>query len=186
MTKYLNRPALTPGQEREIFPLLDAALNLPFGKAIVHLCSKSRADYLSRILNGERYRNAIESISAYTPDDPLYGKGVYYNLVIEAHTKGLLVANVEFPPITLTWYIIECAATKKPVVVSNYADRTIQSRLCKLKERHQELATIYYDIPSKTLKYAIPSPEEMIIVDIDMGGDKIPSPSAENRAKIRR
>lgn len=184
MTKYAKRLALTSGQELEIFPILDKALALPFGKALFHACPKSRANYLSRILNGERYRNAIESISMYPQEDPLYGKGLYYNLVIEPRASGLLVASIENPPPTLTWYIIECASTKKPVLVPN-TERTVQSRLAKLKERHQELSHVYYNMSDKTLYYSDPSLEEMVIVDIDIGGSTVPPPSPENRAKIR-
>lgn len=185
MTKYARRAALTPNQELEVFPVLDAALNLPFGKALLHPCPPSRADYLSRILNGERYRNAVESLSAYLEENPLYGKGLYYTLVIEPRKNGLLVANVENPPRTLTWYIIECAATKKPVVVP-YPDRTVQARLNKLKARHQEISHVYYKNTEKTLRYAIPSLEQMVIVDIDVeGSGTVPPPSPEDRAKIR-
>ncbi len=183
MSKYLNRPALTSGQGEEIYPLLDAALKLPFGKAIVHKCSKSRANYLSRTLNGERYRNAIESIAAYLPTEPLYGKGLYYHLVIEAFDKGLLIANVKAPPATLTWAIIQCAATKKPVDVSAYNPLTVKSRLCKLRERHEEVKKIFLE--GNTIKYAIVNAEELVIVDIDIGTNTVPGPTREQRTKTR-
>lgn len=183
MTKYMNRPALTSQQESEIFPLLDSALKLPFGKAIVHQCSVSRAKYLSRILNGERYRNAIQSVSMYTPEEPLYGKGLYYHLVIEPFAKGLLVAHVEVPPTSLTWHIIECAATHQAVDVSSYTPVTVNTRLNKLRERHEEIRGIYLD--GTHLKHATPSLEELIVVDVDTGTGKIPKPSPEQRAKIR-
>lgn len=181
--KYMNRPALTSQQESEIFPLLDSALQLPFGKAIVHQCSTSRAAYLSRILNGERYRNAIQSISMYTPEEPLYGKGLYYHLVIEPFTKGLLVAHVEVPPTSLTWRIIECAATKRSVDVSAYTAVTVNARLNKLRERHEEIRGIYLD--GTCLKHSAPSIEELVVVDVDTGIGKIPTPSPEQRAKTR-
>jgi hypothetical protein len=184
MTKYARRTALTTNQGLEIFPILDMALNLPFGKAVLHPCPTTRAEYLARILNGERYRNAVESLSTYLEENPFYGKGLYYNLVIEPRKNGLLVANVENPPHTLTWYIIECAATKKPVVVP-YPAHTVQARLNKLRARHQEISPVYYKHAEKTLHYAIPSLEQMVIVDIDIeGSSTVPPPSPEDRAKI--
>jgi hypothetical protein len=184
MGKYLNRPAITAGQEAEIFPLLDAALQLPFGKAIAHKCSAPRANYLSRILNGERYRNAIESLSMYTPDEPLYGKGLYYHLVIEQFPKGLLIASVKFPPETLTSALIKCAATKQPIDVSAYKYTTIKSRINKLVERHKELKGLYAEQDGFVRCITI-DPEELAIVDIDIGGPTVPVPSPEQRAKHR-
>lgn len=184
MGKYLNRPAITSGQETEIFPLLDAALSLPFGKAIAHKCSSTRANYLSRILNGERYRNAIESLSMYTPNEPLYGRGLYYHLVIEQFPKGLLIASVEFPPETLTLAIIRCAATKQPVDVSAYKYTTIRSRVNKLRERHKELNGLYAE-QDGFVKCTTLNPEELAIVDIDIGGQTVPAPFPEQRAKHR-
>lgn len=181
--KYMNRPALTSQQEAEIFPLLDAALQLPFGKALVHQCTPSRAKYLSRILNGERYRNAIQSISMYTPEEPLYGKGLYYHLVIEPFAKGLLVAHVEVPPTSLTWHIIECAATKRPVDVSTYSPITVKTRLNKLRPRHEEIRGIYLD--ETHLKHACPTTEELVVVDVDTGTGRVSTPTPEQRAKIR-
>ena len=92
---------------------------------------------------------------------------------------------MENPPPTLTWYIIECAASKKPVNVSHYKSTTVLTRLNKLRERHQELKPIYLDQVSQTLRYAIPDEEDMIVVDIDVK-DKVPRPSAEQRAKLRQ
>lgn len=184
MSKYLNKPAITAGQEAEIFPLLDAALSLPFGKAIVHKCSPTRANYLSRILNGERYRNAIESLSMYTPSEPLYGKGLYYHLVIEQFPKGILIANVETPPETLTGAIIRCAATKQPVDISAYKYTTVQSRINKLRERHNELKGLYAEQDGFVRCTAL-NQEELVVVDIDVGRQKVPGPSPEHRAKQR-
>lgn len=187
MTKYARKPALTGSQEIEIFPILDAALELKHKQAILHKCAASRSRYLSRILNGERYRNAILSISTYTPDNPLYGRGLYYNLVIEPCSKGLLVANVETPPNSITMEIIKCAATKKSVSLSFPIIR-VQSRLNKLKERHPtELGSVYIDVISQELKCAIPTKEEMLIVDIDINpAGPMPTPTAEQRAKTRK
>jgi hypothetical protein len=183
MTKYMNRPALTPQQEAEIFPLLDRALELSFGKAIIHKCTFARANYLSRILNGERNRNAILSISTYSPGEPLYGKGLYYHLVIESVPQGLIIGNVEHPPSSLTWKIIECAATRKSVDVSEFAKRTILSRLGRLRERHPELATIFFS--GGALHFATPTFEELVVVDIDVE-NRIDKPTNEDRAKLKQ
>lgn len=182
--KYMNRSPLTDGQEAEAFPLLDAALALPFGKAIFYTCTKSRASYLARMLKGECYRNAIQSLSTYLPSEPLYGKGLYYHLVIETRPKGLVIANVEKPPVTLTQLIIQCAATGRPVENPGFSAVTIQSRLNKLKERYQEIRHVYFDRNVDQLRYAIPDPEEMVVVDIDSGGEALSPPSQKQRAKI--
>jgi len=184
MPKYLNKPAITAGQEAEIFPLLDAALQLPFGKAIVHKCSPTRANYLSRILNGERYRNAIESLSMYEPGEPLYGKGLYYHLVIEQFPKGLLIASVKSPPETLTSALIKCAATKRPVDVSAYKYTTVKSRINKLAERHKELKGLYVE-QDGFVKCVTIDPEELAVVDIDIGGKTVNAPTREQRARQR-
>lgn len=183
MTKYMNRAALTGGQEAEAFPLLDAALALPFGKAVFYTCTKSRANYLARVLIGECYRNAIQSLSTYLQSEPLYGKGLYYHLVIEQRQKGLIIANVENPPATLTWLIIKCAAERRTVSVSGFSSVTVQSRLNKLKERCQEIRHVYFERNLQELRCAIPSPEEMVVVDIDVGGHVRP-PSVIDRAKV--
>jgi hypothetical protein len=181
--KYFNKPPIVPGQEREIFPIIDAALQLPYGKAIAYQCTKTRANYLYRIIQGERYRNAVESIATYTPDDYLYGRGLYYHLVPEVRSKGLILANVESPPNTVTWDIIRCAATKKPVEITVPVS-TAQSRLNQLKVKFpNELGIIY--IKDNQLCYAIPSPEELIVVDIDIGSKVLP-PTNEQRAKLRQ
>lgn len=186
MTKYMNRASLTVNQEEEIFPILDAAVQLPFGKAILHKCSPSRADYLSRVLNGERTRSAILSISTYTPDEILYGKGLYHHLVIEPSEQGLLVANVEYPPETVTSLIIQCAATQKPVSYGNFRPRTVTSRLTRLKERYpQELGHVY--AAGEGLFFAVPKVEELVIVDIDCNPSrKVPGPTPEDAAKLRQ
>ena len=187
MSKYLNRPAIVPAQERELYPLMDAAIQLPFGKAIIYECSATRSYYLRRVALGEQYRNAIASISTYTPEDSLYGRGLYYTLVIESHSKGLIIANVENPPGNLTWDIIKCAATHKPVPIT-YPLINTASRLNKLKDRHpSELGSIYIDQVSNPpmLRYAVPDTEEMVIVDIDIKGD-VRTPTTVDRAKIRQ
>lgn len=182
MPKYARKPALVQGQQQELYPLLDAALELPYGKAIVYETSPSRASWLYKTAMGERYRNAIESIAAYTSDDPLYGRGVYYHIVVDICSKGLVIANVENPPYALTWDIIRCAATRKPVTFTAPAP-TAHSRLKKLKERFpDQLGKIYIDASQQKFCWAVPNLEELIIVDIDVSKD-IPNPTAEQRAK---
>lgn len=188
--KYLNRPALTPQQEQEIFPLLDAALKLPFGKAVAHMCSEPRAGYLARIMNGERYRNAMQSIATYLPSEPFYGKGMYYHLVIEPRPKGVIIAHVKNPPVTLTWKFIECVASKQSIDVSEYTLGNVQSRLKKMKEKFpEEINPIYIEVIEETektiieLRYSIPQYEDLVIVDIDTGDDNIRVPSVRDRTK---
>lgn len=185
MSKYINRNYMYPSQEAEIFPILDSALTLPFGKAIIHKCGQPRANYLSRILNGERYRNGILSISTYSPNEPLYGKGLYYHLVIETTTKGLIVANVENPVLTTTDQIIQCAAFHHPVAFT-CSINAASNRLTKLTERYPtELNSIYVDKNTNQFIYAIPKYEEMIIVDIDINREHVPEPTEEQIAKQR-
>jgi hypothetical protein len=185
MPKYLNKPAIVPGQEAEIFPLLDAALVLPYGKAIVYQTTASRAKYLYRIIQGERYRNAIYSLATYTPEEYLYGKGLYYHTVPDAHPKGLIIANLENPPGSVTWDIIRCVATKKPIPIIAGV-RQAFSRLNQLKVKFPaELGAVYVDTTRSMFCYAIPSIEELVIVDIDMNKD-LPAPTYEQRAKVRQ
>ena len=186
MSKYISRPYMYSSQEEEIFPLLDAAVTLPYGKALIHTCSQSRASYLSRILSGERYRNAILSLSTYTSSEPLYGRGLYYHLVIETTRKGLIIANVEQPPLTATDQLIQCAATKQPVKF-DCSPRTATNRLIRLRERYpNELNALYIDSETKEFKYSLVKPEELIIVDIDVNTkSKVPTPNEEQRAKYR-
>lgn len=168
MVKYTKKPHLAPAQEREIFPLMDAALALPFGKAVVYETTVHRANYLFRSIQGERYRNAIESIATYTPDDYLYGRGLYYHLVIDVHPKGLIIANVENPPGSVTWDIINCLATRKPVAFTASV-QTATSRLNKLKQRFPDIIrSIYIEASQQLFCYAEPNVEELIVVDIDV------------------
>lgn len=185
MSKYTNRNYMYPSQEAEIFPILDSALALPFGKALIHKCSQPRANYLSRILNGERYRNGILSISTYSPNEPLYGKGLYYHLVIETTTKGLIVANVENPVPTITDQITQCAAFHQPVTFT-CSFNTATNRLTRLIERYPtELNSVYADRDASQFVYAIPKYEEMIIVDVDVNRAHVPDPTEEQMAKQR-
>lgn len=185
MNKYINKPAIVPGQEAEIFPLLDAALALPYGKAVVYQTTVKRANYLYRIIQGERYRNAIYSLATYASEEYLYGKGLYYHLVPEAHPKGLIIANLENPPGNLTWDIIRCAAIKKSVPIITGV-RQARSRLNQLKAKFPvELGPIYTDTTGSMFCYAIPSIEELVIVDIDVS-EKLPNPTDEQKAKVHQ
>ena len=185
MGKYLNRQPLYSTQENEIYTILDAAIQLPYGKAVVYPCSKKRAVYLANYLHGEQYRNAISSISTYPPDHMLYGRGLYYNLVIEPREKGVLVANIMYPPDNTTWQIIRCFATQKPV---HFTDTPVKvnSRLNKLKERHPELKALYVSPDNLEIRCANTTEEELIIVDIDPGVGVIPRPTPEQCAKSRQ
>ena len=185
MTKYARRQPLSQGQESEIYPILDAAIQLPFGKGIIYPCTKKRAVYLTNCLQGEQYRNAIISISTYPPDHMLYGRGLYYNLVIEPRERGVLVANLQCPPETSTWRIIRCLATQKPVPFTDKYT-LVASRLNKLKERHPELKALYVDNAKSEIRYASITEEELIIVDVDTGGAIVKRPSPEERAKARQ
>jgi hypothetical protein len=186
MPKYMNKPPLTKQQEQEIFPLMDAALELPFGKAILYPCSVTRATYLFNIINGERYRNAVESTCAYREGEPLYGKGIYYHLVVSVHDKGLLVAHVETPPTSVVWDIIQCMATKSPVDIKEKLV-TAQSRLKKNQEKHPELNAVYIDAEAMQFRCSIPNTEEMAIVDIDLDPSLAlgrPTPEQVAKAKL--
>ncbi len=185
MTKYMNRQPLSSTQESEIYPILDAAIQLPFGKAIIYPCSKKRAIYLSNYLQGEQYRNAIISVSTYPPEHMLYGKGLYYNLVIEPRDKGVLVANLMYPPDSITWQIIRCFATKKPVPITEPPIK-VNSRLNKLKERYPELKSLYVSPDDMKICRAIATEEELFVVDIDPGVGNVPRPTPEVRAKSRQ
>jgi hypothetical protein len=185
MPKYLNKPAIVPGQERELYPLFDTVLTLPYNKAIVYEVAESRANYLYRVAQGLIYRNAIESISIYTSEDYFYGRGVYYHIVPEVHSRGLIIAHVENPPHSFTWDVIKCAATQKPIPFT-VALTTATSRLNKLRTNFpDQIGPIYIDAQSQKLCYAIPKEEELVIVDIDVG-EKVPAPTKEQRAKLKQ
>jgi hypothetical protein len=185
MGKYLNKPAMVPNQERELYPLFDAALALPYNKAIVYEVPKSRASYLYRVAQGLIYRNAIESISTYTTEDYFYGRGLYYHIVVEIHSRGLVIANVENPPHSFTWDVIKCAATQKPVPFTA-ALNAASSRLNKLRINFPEqIGPIYIDAQACKLCWAVPKDEELVVVDIDVG-ERIPAPTKEQKAKLKQ
>lgn len=186
--KYQKRQSLTEQQAAEIYPLLDSVLALPFNKAVAYSCSESRADYLLRIILGERYRNAIESIETYSPEDYLYGRGLYYHIYPQTHKRGLIIAHVKEPPTTLTGKIIECAATKSNTIIEGYKFRAVFTRLARLRERYpDQIGPVYLEGTAPlVLKYGIPQPEEMCVVDIDIAPSaRVPGPTLEQEAKAR-
>lgn len=183
--KYSRRQSLTDQQALEIYPILDKALELPYGKAIVLPCTASRAEYLSRVITGEKHRNAIESIAIYSPGDFLYGKGLYYHIVADSHAKGLIVAHVEIPPDSLIMRIVRCAAEKQPVkYLTKYG--TALSRLNRMKERYHEiLGCVFIDEVSESFKHASIKEEELVVIDIDVNVATVPAPTKEERAKAK-
>lgn len=184
--KYSRRQSLTDRQALEIYPIIDKALELPYGKAVVLPCAFSRAEYLSRVITGEKHRNAIESIPMYSPGDFLYGKGLYYHVIADPHAKGLIVAHVEIPPDSLIMRIVRCAAEKQPVkYLTKYG--TALSRLNRMKERYPEiLGQVFVDEASESFNYADIKEEELVIIDIDVNTDTVPAPTKEERAKATR
>ena len=177
---------LTPQQELEIYPLLDQVLELQVGKAILHECTLQRANYLTRIIQGLRYDLAIESIVTYDSTSPLHGKGVYANIWVEPHARGLLITTLAEPADTIMWRIIQCCATKE----SQQLETTIaaaRQRLFRAQKKYPEIMgglwvindnppTVYYSQENK----------EKIIVDIDInpaGG--VSSPTQEDIIKAR-
>jgi len=180
-----KRSALTPQQEREIYPLLDRALELPYGKAIVYPCAPTRAEYLTRVITGERHRSAIEAIASYPPDDPLHGVGLFGKIWVEPHPKGLVLANLNEPRETLAWLLIQCAATKKPHQLHNTYGVSV-SRLNRFKERYPEImGPVWVDPgPPVVARFGEPDPEELVIVDIDVQPDRpVNNPTQEEYAK---
>jgi len=161
---------LTRQQEREIYPILDAALDLAPGKGILHKCTAQRAEYLTRMIQGVRYDSAIESIEMYKPTDPLYGVGSYANLWVEPHDQGLLATNLPSPPANLMWGIIQCAATKQSIPLKGANYNTARQRLARAQKKYPELLNPIYitdGVLSPIANYGKAAPEELLIVDID-------------------
>lgn len=180
--------SLTRQQEAEIFPILDKALALPQGKAIIYPCSRSRANYLERMISGFRYDNAIESIEMYSPEEPLYGQGNYALLWAEEHPKGLVLAHLDAPRDTLAWRLIQVAAFHRPLKLNN-AYGTCRTRLARFRKRHPVImAPVWIEAgPPIIARYGEASPEELVVVDIDVDPSlKLRSPTQEDRAKLRQ
>ena len=177
--------SLAPALESEIYPLLDRALMLPYGKALIYPCSHSRGNFLERVITGIKYENAIESIEMYAPDEPLYGMGQYANIWAENNEKGLLLAHLDAPRDTLAWRIIRCAATKQPQPVT-HAVNTTRTRLHRFRSRYPKLMSKLWIEPGPptVIRYGEPSAEELAVVDIDVNPAlKLKEPDPEDRAK---
>lgn len=178
--------SLTPQQESEIYPLLDSVLELPIGKAILHKCQLSRANYLARVITGLRYDSAVESIVTYDPSSPLYGKGVYANIWAEPHERGLLITTLAEPVDTTMWRLIRCCATQEPQDLET-TPAAARQRLSRAKKKYPEIMNNLWttgDIPP-TVYYAQKEAEQTVVdIDLNPAGD-IPSPTQEDIAKAR-
>jgi len=178
---------LTPQQEFEILPILDSALAAPLNKAVIYRCSISRASYLARMINGLRYDSAIESIQMYKPDEPLYGLGLYSNLLAEPHEAGLVVANLPQPTDSLVWRFIQALATTSTIPLEHSLSYA-RTRLHKLQKKHPEMLALWIDdYPEICVKCGKPAHEELVTVDIDIDPTRpVPAPTDEDYAKARQ
>ena len=179
---------LTPQQEAEIYPVLDKALELPPNKGVLHKCTVKRADYLTRMIQGMRYDSAIESIVMYEPGHALYGLGSYSCLWVEPHERGLLATNLESPPVNLMWQMIQCAAHHMPVQLPNTTYNRVRQRLARAQKKYPDIMNAVYitegDPP--TACFGIVTPEEVLVVDIDMKPDSgLRAPTDLDTAKAR-
>lgn len=178
--------SLKPQQELEIYPLLDRVLELPVGKAILHECTLQRANYLTRIIKGLRYDLAIESIVTYDSTSPFYGLGVYANIWIEAHTRGLLITVLADPADSTMWRIIKCRATEEPQQLEATM-AVVNQLLFRVKKKYPEIMSDLWAIKNNPIiiNYA-KKEKEQIIVDIDINpGGNIHAPTQEEIVKAR-
>jgi len=176
---------LTPQQEMEIYPLLDAALELQVGKAVLHNCTRQRANYLTRVIQGLRYNLAIESMITYDTTSPFYGLGVYANIWAEAHDRGLLITTLAKPTETIMWKIIRCRATQKPQRLETSKAAANQC-LLRAKKRHPKLMGSLWLTTDPLTVYCAKKEKEQIIVDIDIDpAGEIKSPTQEDEAKAQ-
>jgi hypothetical protein len=175
---------LTPQQESEIYPLLDSVLELPVGKAILHKCTLQRANYLTRIIQGLRYDLAIESLATYDDTSPFYGKGVYANIWVEPHARGLLITTLANPADTTMWRIIQCRATKEAQQLETTVAAARQ-RLSRAQKKYPKIMGMLWVIGGKPPMVCYPQKEkEQIIVDIDINPvGNISAPTQEEIAK---
>lgn len=178
---------LTPQQEAEIYPIIDKALDQPPGKGALYKCKASRAEYLTRMIRGLRYDSAIESIEMYKPDEPLYGLGSYANLWVEPHDRGLLATVLPEPFSNLMWQLIQCAAWKKSITLIDCTFNYARQRLVRVQKKYPEIMNHVYITdhePWPTADYGEPSPEEILVVDIDVNPNRKPKgPTAEETAR---
>lgn len=175
---------LSKAQEREIYPILDKAMELDPGKAVLHKCTAKRSDYLTRTIQGLRYDTAIESILMYEPNHPLYGRGMYATLWVEAAEQGLVAANLPEPYDNLMWRLIQCAATKKTVLLTGRSGSARQ-RLIRAQKKYPEvMGVLWIRKDPFAVCYANVDEEELIIVDIDINPtEELKAPTPEQKAK---
>lgn len=178
---------LTPQQESEIYPILDRALDQPQGKGVLYKCTAKRADYLTRMIQGLRYDSAIESIEMYRQGEPLYGLGSYANLWVEPHDQGLLATNLSEPYVNLMWRLIQCAAHQKTVELPDVSFNRARQRLARAQRKYPGIMNRVYisnDDPWPTAKFGDITPEEVLVVDIDLNpSGRVPAPTDEDIAK---
>lgn len=178
---------LSKQQELEIYPLLDKVLELPSGKGILRECSISRADYLTRMIKGFIYDNAIESIEMYDEKHPLYGLGSYGKLWAEPHERGLLVSRLRQPPLTLAWQLIQVAATKQKAQLIELKIGRCRQRLARFQRKHPQIMNkvwISADTDPPEAYYGELSEEQTLVVDIDVDYDRL-MPTADDFQKAR-
>lgn len=159
--------SLTPQQETEIYPLLDQVLELPVGKAILHKCTLSRANYLTRVIQGLRYDLAVESIVTYDSTSPLYGQGVYANIWVEPHERGLLITTLDNPAETIMWKIIKCRATEEfqqfEATIS-----AVRQRLSRVQKKYPEIMGMLWVSDNPPTIHYSQNDKKQTIVDIDI------------------
>ena len=179
---------LTPQQELEIYPLLDQVLELPVGKALLHKCAPPRANYLTRIIKGLRYESAIESIAIYDSTNPLYGQGVYANVWVEPHERGLLITILAIPADSPSWSIIQCRADEETKELNSTLSATRQS-LTRMQKKYPEImgsVWVLNDDGQPVARYTQKNIDQSI-VDIDINpAEDVPTPSRLNKAYARQ
>ena len=177
---------LTPQQELEIYPLLDQVLELQVGKAILHKCTPQRANYLTRIIQGLRYDLAIESIATYDNTSPLYGQGVYANIWVEPHARGLLITTLADPADTTMWRIIQCCATEETQELETTVAAARQ-RLLRAKKKYPEIiGKLWVTGDSPPSVYYSQEEKKQIVVDIDINpAGNVSPPTQEDITKAR-
>lgn len=175
---------LTKAQEREIYPILDKAMELEAGKAVLHKCTAKRADYLVRIIQGLRYDTAIESIQMYEPNHPLYGSGMYGTLWVETMEQGLVATTLPEPYDNLMWRLIQCAATQKTVPLVGRPGSARQ-RLIRAQKKYPDImGSLWVQNNPFEVHYAEAGEEELIIVDIDLKpAAPLENPTPEQKAR---
>jgi len=176
---------LTEQQEREIYPLLDQVLELPFGKAVLRRCTPGRADYLARHIKGFIWESAIESMQMYEPGHPLYGKGSYATIWAEAHEQGLLVTRLQHLPNVLGWQLIQVAATKEPYYFAPTPIGRVRQVLIRMQRKYPDImGQVWVDAESLSIYYGEKA-TDTVIVDIDVEGELSVTAEAAQQARLR-